>query len=87
MHAVSVLKYRCSSRITLTTSEEQATGLERFELLGKLEGVDVFDMKALEMDRMGTMDDPIPIYSLVRSLLALPRTTLFIRSITRLDRL
>jgi hypothetical protein len=46
-------------------SEEQATGLERFELLGKLEGVDVFDMNPVEMTRMGTVDEPIPIYSLV----------------------
>lgn len=46
-------------------SEEQATGLERFELLGKLEGVDVFDMNPIEMTRMGTVDEPIPIYSLV----------------------
>jgi len=50
---------------TLMFSEQQATGLERFELLGKLEGVDVFDMKPLEMTRIGTPQDPIPIYSLV----------------------
>ena len=49
----------------LTFSEQQATGLERFELLGKLEGVDVFDMKPLEMTRLGTVEDPIKIYSLV----------------------
>jgi hypothetical protein len=52
----------------LINSEQQATGLERFELLGKLEGVDVFDMKPLEMDRIGTPQDPIPIYSLVSNL-------------------
>lgn len=46
-------------------SEDQATGLERFELLGKLEGVDVFDMNPVEMTRMGTVDEPIAIYSLV----------------------
>ena len=46
-------------------SEVQATGLERFELLGKLEGVDVFDMKPLEVNRLGTMADPIAVYSLV----------------------
>lgn len=48
-----------------TRSEEQATGLERFELLGKLEGVDVFDMKAIEMTRLGTLEEPVQIYSLV----------------------
>jgi len=52
----------------LTISEQQATGLERFELLGKLEGVDVFDMKPMEMTRIGTVQDPIPIYSLVSHL-------------------
>ncbi|WWD17101.1 hypothetical protein CI109_101538 [Kwoniella shandongensis] len=46
------------------TDEEQSTGLERFELLGKLEGVDVFDMKPLEVTRLGTVDDPIAVYSL-----------------------
>jgi hypothetical protein len=51
--------------ITDLSSEEQATGLERFELIGDLMGVDVFDMKPLEMTRMGTMDDPIKIFSLV----------------------
>lgn len=50
---------------TETISELQATGLERFELLGKLEGVDVFDMKPLEVNRLGTMADPIAVYSLV----------------------
>jgi hypothetical protein len=50
----------------LTASEQQATGLERFELLGDLHGVDVFDMKPIEMTRMGTLDDPIPIFTLVR---------------------
>ncbi|KAJ9101155.1 Cytochrome c oxidase subunit 4 [Naganishia onofrii] len=46
------------------TDENQATGLERFELLGKLEGVDVFDMKPLQVDRLGTMKEPIKVYSL-----------------------
>ncbi|WVQ79943.1 hypothetical protein IAT38_002044 [Cryptococcus sp. DSM 104549] len=46
------------------TDEEQSTGLERFELMGKLEGIDVFDTKPLEMTRLGTVEDPIAIYSL-----------------------
>jgi hypothetical protein len=46
-------------------SENQATGLERFELLGKLDGVDVFDMKPLKVERLGTMKEPISVYSLV----------------------
>lgn len=39
---------------TVPTDEEQATGLERFEILGKTEGVDVFDMKPLDASRRGT---------------------------------
>lgn len=53
-------------------SENQATGLERFELLGKLEGVDVFDMKPLQVDRLGTMKEPIKVYSLVSEMCLLP---------------
>jgi hypothetical protein len=45
---------------------EQATGLERFELLHKLAGEEAFDMKPLEMDRLGTLDDPIKVWSVVR---------------------
>ncbi|KAK4689299.1 cytochrome c oxidase subunit 5b, partial [Tremellales sp. Uapishka_1] len=48
----------------VSTDDEQATGLERFELLGKKEGIDVFDMKPLDMTRLGTMSEPIAIYSL-----------------------
>jgi len=32
---------------------EQATGLERLEILGKLEGVDIFDMAPLDATRLG----------------------------------
>jgi cytochrome c oxidase subunit 5b len=50
------------------TDENQSTGLERLEILGKMEGIDVFDMNPLEMTRMGTLQDPIKIYSLVSAL-------------------
>lgn len=50
------------------TDENHSTGLERLELLGKMEGIDVFDMNPLEMTRMGTLQDPIKIYSLVCNL-------------------
>ena len=46
-------------------SEEQATGLERYELMADMLGYDAFDMKPLEMTRMGTIEDPIKIFSLV----------------------
>lgn len=46
-----------------THSEQQATGIERFELMGKVQGIDVFDMKPLEADRIGTLADPIEVFS------------------------
>ncbi|KEZ45266.1 hypothetical protein SAPIO_CDS2056 [Scedosporium apiospermum] len=48
---------------TVPTDLEQATGLERLELLGKIEGVDVFDMKPLDSSRRGTMENPIIVKS------------------------
>ena len=38
---------------TVPTDLEQATGLERLELLGKMQGIDVFDMKPLDASRKG----------------------------------
>lgn len=38
---------------TVPTDLEQAVGLERLEILGKMEGVDVFDMKPLDASRLG----------------------------------
>jgi len=48
---------------TIPTDLEQATGLERLEILGKMEGVDIFDMKPLQSDRVGTIQDPIMVRS------------------------
>lgn len=45
------------------TDLQQATGLERFELLGKMEGIEVFETEALDASRTGTMADPILIDS------------------------
>ncbi len=39
---------------TVPTDLEQATGLERLEILGKMQGIDVFDMKPLDASRLGT---------------------------------
>ncbi|KAK6539185.1 Cytochrome c oxidase subunit 4 [Orbilia ellipsospora] len=44
---------------TVPTDLEQATGLERLEILGKMDGIDVFDMKPLDASRMGTLENPI----------------------------
>ncbi|TAQ83127.1 hypothetical protein B7494_g8549 [Chlorociboria aeruginascens] len=48
---------------TVPTDLEQATGLERLEILGKMQGVDVFDMKPLDASRKGTLDNPIVVKS------------------------
>lgn len=39
---------------TVPTDLEQATGLERLEILGKMQGVDIFDMRPLDSSRVGT---------------------------------
>ncbi|GMF83131.1 unnamed protein product [[Candida] boidinii] len=48
---------------TVPTDLEQATGLERFELLGKLEGIEVFENEPLDASRTGTISNPIIIDS------------------------
>ena len=45
---------------------EQATGLERLQLLGELEGVDVFDESPLDASRIGTKSNPVLVPSYVR---------------------
>lgn len=47
------------------TDLQQATGIERLELLGRLEGIEIFDMKPLDASRIGTMKNPIAVKSLV----------------------
>jgi cytochrome c oxidase subunit 5b len=39
---------------TVPTDLEQSTGLERLELLGKMRGYDIFDMRPLDASRKGT---------------------------------
>ncbi|KAH7419139.1 subunit IV of cytochrome c oxidase [Cadophora sp. MPI-SDFR-AT-0126] len=48
---------------TVPTDLEQATGLDRLEILGKMQGVDIFDMKPLDASRLGTLDNPIVVKS------------------------
>jgi hypothetical protein len=50
----------------MPTDEEQATGLERLELLGEMQGINVFDEEPLDSSRMGTLEDPVKVFSLVR---------------------
>lgn len=47
----------------MPTDLEQATGLERLEILGKMQGVDIFDMSPLDASRKGTVDNPITVKS------------------------
>lgn len=44
---------------------DQATGLERLQLLGELEGIEVFDESPLDSSRIGTKADPIKVLSYV----------------------
>lgn len=46
------------------SSFEIATGLDRLELLAKMEGIELFDTQPLVQDRKGTPDDPVLIDSL-----------------------
>lgn len=48
---------------TVPTDVEQSTGLERLEILGKMESVDIFDMKPLDSSRLGTVDNPVLVRS------------------------
>lgn len=43
---------------TVPTDLEQATGLERLEILGKMQGVDIFDMRPLDSSRRGPLTPP-----------------------------
>ena len=53
---------------SVPTDIEQATGLERLELLGELEGVKVFDDGPLDSSRIGTKKDPVLVPSYVRDI-------------------
>ncbi|KAH9850266.1 COX5B-domain-containing protein [Lenzites betulinus] len=48
----------------IPTDENQATGLERLQILGAIEGVEVFDQAPLDSSRIGTLADPIKVFSL-----------------------
>lgn len=37
--------------------------MERLEILGKMEGVDIFDMRPLDASRKGTLKEPILVRS------------------------
>ncbi|KAF8917425.1 cytochrome c oxidase subunit VB-domain-containing protein [Mucidula mucida] len=43
------------------TAYDQATGLERFQLLGDIAGINVFDQDPLDSSRIGTKANPIVV--------------------------
>ena len=49
----------------IPTDVNQSTGLERLQVLGAIEGVEVFDFKPLDSSRIGTLADPIKVFSMV----------------------
>ena len=49
------------------TDIEQATGLERLQLLGDMEGINVFDDSPLDSSRLGTKANPVLVPCLVRA--------------------
>ncbi|TLD28362.1 hypothetical protein PspLS_03109 [Pyricularia sp. CBS 133598] len=48
---------------TVPTDLEQSTGLERLEILGKMEGIDIFNMKPLDAPYKGTIEKPVMVRS------------------------
>lgn len=44
-----------------------ATGLERLQVLGEKEGIKVFDYEPLDSSRIGTLADPVKVFSWVRT--------------------
>lgn len=51
---------------SVPTDMEQATGIERLQLMGELEGVKIFDDDPLDSSRIGTKVDPVLVPSYVR---------------------
>lgn len=50
---------------TIPTDLEQATGLERLQLLGEIEGIKVFDDAPLDASHLGTKANPVLVPSYV----------------------
>lgn len=63
--SLSVARLRPAAHQTPSTYSD-STGLERYQLLGLMAGVDVFDEKPIQVDRLATVEDPILVNSQVR---------------------
>lgn len=59
------------------TDIEQATGLERLQLLGELEGINVFDDSPLDSSRLGTKANPVMVQCFVRDTTIVPSQCAF----------
>lgn len=62
-----IIVYEGAKPGQVATDEQQATGLERWELENTIEGKPAFDMEPLPADRLGTVASPISVLSLVSS--------------------
>jgi cytochrome c oxidase subunit 5b len=51
----------------ISTDIEQATGLERLQLLGQLQSIDVFNTGPLHITKLGTVEDPTLVPAYVRN--------------------
>ena len=51
---------------TVPTDLEQATGSERYKILSRMERQEPFDNKHLQVPHMGTLANPVKVFSLVR---------------------
>jgi cytochrome c oxidase subunit 5b len=60
------------------TDGAQSTGLDRVQVLGLLEGVDVFDLEPLDSSRVGTLADPVKVFSVVGVQYLLPHPETFL---------
>ena len=52
---------------TVPTDLDQSTGLERLQLLGETQGINVFDEEPLDSSRIGTKANPVLVPSYVRA--------------------
>ena len=64
-HAIPTLLPPGSKPGEVPSDLSHATGLERLQVLGEAEGVKVFDYEPLDASRVGTIADPIKVFSWV----------------------
>ncbi|KAF9432683.1 Cytochrome c oxidase subunit 4 [Entomortierella beljakovae] len=62
-HEVKISQGPGAAPGAIATDLDQATGLERAELLGKMQGKDIFDLAPLEFTERGTKENPTIIHS------------------------